>query len=198
MKQQMRENLTSIDRLRIGLLAICLYFFGSIQAQQKHSNGADDILQYVPYATVVGLKVCGVESRDDWTKLAATTAASWVVTAGVAYTLKHTVKEWRPDETDQHSFPSGHSAFAFAGATMLHKEYGHLSPWISVAGYGVATFTAVDRVVKERHHWYDVAAGAGIGFLSAELTDYLCNRFFKRDQVVVGFAGNRLDVAIRW
>ena len=66
------------------------------------------------------------------------------------------------------SFPSGHTAVAFCGATVLHKEYGKVSPWISVAGYAVATATAVDRVRRNRHRWGDVAAGAAIGFLSAE------------------------------
>lgn len=176
------------------LFSVCSSAF----AQQKHSDGIDDVLQYVPYAGVLGLKVCGVKSRDEWPKLLAATAASWVVTAGVAYTLKHTVKEWRPDDTDQKSFPSGHSAFAFAGATMLHHEFGHLSPWITVAGYSVATFTAVDRVVKERHHWYDAVAGAGIGFLAAELTCYLSDKVFKSERVSVAFTGSQLDVALRW
>ena len=180
------------------ILPLMLLAVNNASAQQRHSDGIDDVLQYVPYAGVLGLKLCGVDSRDQWPKLLVSTAASWVVTAGVAYTLKHTVKEWRPDDTDQKSFPSGHSAFAFAGATMLHHEYGHLSPWISVAGYGVATFTAIDRVVKERHHWYDAVAGAGIGFLSAELTWYLSGKVFKSDKVGVAFTGSRLDVALRW
>jgi len=187
----------TMSRARI-LVVLLLMMSSVVSAQQKHSDGIDNVLQYVPYASVIGLKVCGVESRDQWPKLLVATAASWVVTAGVTYGLKHTVREWRPDETDQKSFPSGHTAFAFAGATMLHKEYGHLSPWISVAGFGVATFTAVDRVLKDRHHWYDVLAGAGIGMLSTELTSYLSGKLFKDDQVVVGFSGNRVDLAIRW
>jgi len=187
----------TMSRAKI-LVVLLLMMSSVVSAQQKHGDGIDDVLQYVPYASVIGLKVCGVESRDQWPKLLVATAASWVVTAGVTYGLKHTVREWRPDETDQKSFPSGHTAFAFAGATMLHKEYGHLSPWISVAGFGVATFTAVDRVLKDRHHWYDVLAGAGIGVLSTELTSYLSGKLFKDDQVVVGFSGNRVDLAIRW
>ena len=35
-------------------------------AQQRHSDGLDDVLQYVPYASVLTLKACGVESRDEW------------------------------------------------------------------------------------------------------------------------------------
>lgn len=178
-----------------------LFFFALASfanAQQKHSDGLDDVLQYTPYASVFVLKACGVESRDDWTKLAVTTAATWVVSAGAGWVMKHTVDEWRPDNSDQKSFPSGHSIIAFAGATALHKEFGKVSPWISVAGYGVATFVAVDRVVKDRHHWYDVAAGAAIGFAATEVTWWLSDMVFKKnkDKVAIGFSGNTLDVAI--
>ena len=169
-------------------------------AQQKHSDGMDDVLEYVPYASVFMLKACGVESRDDWTKLAVTTVAAWAASAGSGYILKHTVKEWRPDNSDQKSFPSGHSIVAFAGAMALHKEFGKVSPWISVAGYGLATFVAVDRVVKDRHHWYDVAAGAGIGFVATEVTWWLSDKVLKnkKDHIAIGFSGNTLDVAVRW
>lgn len=174
------------------------------QAQEHHSDTFDDVLQYVPYASVFALKACGVQSRDEWPQLAVTAAASWVATAGVAYVLKHSVKEWRPDGSDQLSFPSGHSCFAFAGATVLHKEFGRLSPWISVAGYGIATMTAIDRVVNDRHHWYDVAAGAGIGILSTEVTYYLGDKLFKNsrlfnnDHASLVFTGTQLSLALRW
>lgn len=168
------------------------------EAVKLHSDGLDDVLQYVPYASVLVLKACGVESRDNWKELLITTAASWVVTAGVGYALKHTIHEDRPDHTDNKSFPSGHSMFAFAGATMLHHEYGHISPWITVAGYGVATFTAVDRVIKERHHWYDVVAGAGLGFVTAEATWWVSRKIFpKNEKVAIGFSPNRFDLAIK-
>ena len=88
--------------------------------------------------------------------------------------------------------------FAFAGATALHKEFGRVSPWISVAGYGLATFVAVDRVAKDRHHWYDAVAGAGIGFASTELTWWLSDKLIRNKNVALSFTGNQLDVAIRW
>lgn len=170
-----------------------------VHAQQKHSDVIDDYLQYAPYASVLTLKACGVKSRDDWSKLAATTVASWVASAGVGWVLKHSVKETRPDYTDQKSFPSGHTIIAFAGATALHKEFGKVSPWISVAGYSVATYVAVDRVVKKRHYWYDVAAGACIGFAATEVTWWLSDKLFKNKQekIAIGFSGNTLDVAVK-
>lgn len=45
-------------------------------AQQRHSDGLDDVLQYVPYASVLTLKACGVESRDEWPQLLVATAGS--------------------------------------------------------------------------------------------------------------------------
>ena len=164
--------------------------------QTHRSDVLDDVVQYVPYASVLALKACGADSRDQWGPLLATTAASWVVSASATWTLKHTIHEWRPDSTDRHSFPSGHSAIAFAGATMLRHEYGHVSPWVTVAGYGVATFTAVDRVVRDRHHWYDAAAGAAIGVASAELSWWLSRKVFRNKDVQVAFTGNSIDLVI--
>lgn len=176
---------------------VCLLMSLAAFGQQKYSDGIDDALQYVPYASLLVLKTCGVESRHDWPQLAMTVTASWVIAGGIGYALKHTVKEWRPDNSDRKSFPSGHAMFAFAGATALHKEFGRASPWISVAGYTVAIATALDRVLKDRHHWYDASAGAAIGFATTELTYWLSDILFKKDQIAVGFSGQTLDVAIR-
>ena len=139
------------------------------QDKPRHGDGPDDVLQYVPFASLFVLKAVGVEGESSWKRVAVNAAAAYVFTAGTTYVLKHTIHETRPDGTDRRSFPSGHSAIAFAGAHALHKEYGHVSPWISVAGYGVAAFTAIDRVCRNRHHWYDVAAGAAIGIGGTEL-----------------------------
>lgn len=183
---------------RICLLAIFVVISIGTRAQQRYSDGLDDVMQYVPYASVLALKVCGLESRDDWKKLAITTAASWVATAGVGWILKQSVKEWRPDDSDQKSFPSGHSMIAFAGATALHKEFGKVSPLISVAGYGVAAFVAVDRAAKDRHHWYDAAAGAVLGFGITEITWWLSDKVFPRQKNKIAFctSGATLDVVV--
>ncbi len=192
---------TIMKRVLTIYIIMCASVSGA-KAQQRHGDGLDDILQYTPYATVLTLKACGVGSRSDWPQLAANTAMSFVVSAGVTYTLKHTVNEWRPDRSDRRSFPSGHATFAFAGATVLHHEFGHVSPWISVGGYTVATLTAADRVRRDRHHWYDVAAGAAVGVLSTELTYFVTDRLFPRlsrkGNMSMAFTGNTLDVAVRF
>ncbi len=184
--------------LSAGLLIVVLsaLFGQTAQAEQRHSDTFDDVLQYVPYATTLTLKACGVQSRDGWWPLLATMGGSWVMTAGSVWTLKHTVNEWRPDDSDQRSFPSGHAAIAFAGATMLRHEFGHVSPWITAAGYGVATFTAVDRVIRRRHHWYDAVAGAAIGVGAGELSWWLSRKVFKTDAVAITFTGTSLGVSL--
>ena len=86
----------------------------------------------------------------------------------------------RPDGSTANSWPSGHTATAFVGASLLHKEYGLTrSPWFSVAGYGMATATGVMRVLNNRHWISDVMSGAGIGILSTELGYAIGDLLFK-------------------
>lgn len=145
-----------------------------LRAQRTyHGDGPDDVLRFVPAASVFALKACGVESESGWKRLVVNTAVSYAFSAGTTWTLKHSIHERRPDWTDNHSFPSGHTALAFTGAVILDKEYRHVSPWISVAGYAVATGVAVDRVARNRHAWQDVTAGAAIGVGSTLLGYWL-------------------------
>ena len=143
-------------------------------------TGIDDYTQFFGPAMVVGLKVGGYEGRSDWPRLLASAGLSYAIMAGFVNGIKYTAKEMRPDGSSANSWPSGHTATAFVGATLLHKEYGLTrSPWWSVAGYGVATATGVMRVLNNRHWISDVMSGAGIGILSTELGYALCDLMFK-------------------
>ena len=64
-------------------------------------------------------------------------------------------------------------------ATMLSKEYGHLSPWVGIGGYGVATMTGLMRIANNKHWLSDVIVGAGIGILATELGYWLTDVLFK-------------------
>ena len=143
-------------------------------------TGIDDYTQFFGPAMVVGLKLGGYEGRSDWPRLLASAAASYAIMAGLVNGIKYTAKEMRPDGSSANSWPSGHTATAFVGASLLHKEYGLTrSPWWSVAGYGVATATGVMRVLNNRHWISDVMSGAGIGIMSTELGYALCDLMFK-------------------
>ena len=140
----------------------------------------DDYSQFFGPAMVVGLKLGGYEGRSDWPRLLASSLMSYGIMAALVNGIKYTAKEMRPDGSTANSWPSGHTATAFVGATLLHKEYGLTrSPWWSVAGYGVATATGVMRVLNNRHWISDVMSGAGIGILSGELGYALCDLLFK-------------------
>lgn len=158
----------------------------AFKQQTKHSlvtkfkTGIDDYTQFFGPAAVVGLKLAGVEGRSDWPRLLASAGMGYGIMALFVNTIKHTAKEMRPDGTTANSWPSGHTATAFVGATLLHKEYGLTrSPWYSVAGYGVATATGVMRVLNNRHWISDVLSGAGLGILSGELGYAICDLLFK-------------------
>ena len=140
----------------------------------------DNYTQFAGIGLTVGLKLAGVEGRSSWPRLAASSLASYAVMATFVNSIKYTASELRPDGSTHNSWPSGHTATAFVGATILHKEYGLTrSPWYSIAGYSVATATGVMRVLNNRHWISDVLSGAGIGILSTELGYGICDLLFK-------------------
>jgi membrane-associated phospholipid phosphatase len=67
------------------------------------------------------------------------------------------------------SFPSGHSAMAFALATTL-GDASH-STWVTAGLYMFAAGTAWSRVYNERHWPSDVFLGAALGVTSAKLVN---------------------------
>ena len=125
----------------------------------------DDYLQYAPAAVMLGLKAFGVKGRSSWGRMLVSDAFSVGLMAAAVNSLKYSFRVMRPDGSTRNSFPSGHTATVFMTATMLHKEYGHRSPWYSIGAYTVATVTGVTRQLNNRHWMSDVMVGAGIGIL---------------------------------
>ena len=87
-------------------------------------------------------------------------------TVSTTYGLKYALNCSRPDRGGL-SFPSGHTATAFMGATFLHQRYGLAS---SIPAYFAASYVGFSRVYARRHYTVDVLAAAGIA--------YLASRFF--------------------
>lgn len=130
----------------------------------------------IPLAVSWGLKSVGVESRSKTSRMVLANALGFGFTCGLTSFLKHVADEKRPDGHDNHSMPSGHSALAFFSAAVLDREFGHHSPWISVAGYATAMATQYRRIHYNHHYLNDVVTGAGIGILSANLGYFLTDR----------------------
>ncbi len=130
---------------------------------------ADDYLQYAPIAAAYGLVLGKVKAKDDLLNMTIKLAKSELAMMAIVYPLKMLTHGARPDNGAPTTFPSGHTAQAFVAATFLDEQYRHVSKWISVGGYVVATSVGVSRVLNNRHWISDVLAGAGIGILSVKL-----------------------------
>jgi hypothetical protein len=138
----------------------------------KHTT-VDNYLQYAPAAVVYGLNlagICGVHNFIDRTGILVMSN----IFVGITVTsLKNITHQMRPDSSDYLSFPSGHTAEAFANAEFLRLEYRHRSVWYGIGGYVIAGFTGYLRMYNNKHYLSDVIAGAGIGILSTDLSYWL-------------------------
>ncbi len=155
---------------------------------EKHSNGIDSYLEYAPAVATLALKAIGVESRSSWKKMIAADVLSAALVVSTSEGIKRAGKIQRPDGRDNHSYPSGHTAIAFMGATMLNKEYGHISPWIGYSAYSAALSVGLMRVMKNRHWSSDVLAGAGIGIMGTEFGYWLSDLCFPKESNGKGYS----------
>jgi len=69
---------------------------------------------------------------------------------------------------DNRSFPSGHTATAFALATVISLQYRHHG-WVPAVAYTLATGVGLSRIALDRHWASDVFIGATIGHLIGRL-----------------------------
>ena len=142
----------------------------------NYHHHADDYLQYAPIVAVYGLNALGVKGKNNFGNRTALLIKSELLVGVLTYSLKEITAVPRPDTGQPTSFPSGHTAQAFAAATFMAKEYGHKSIWYSIGAYTIATGVGTMRVMNNRHWVSDVLVGAGIGILSTNLV-YLTHQY---------------------
>lgn len=98
-----------------------------------------------------------------------TTASKELLKNAIVRHRPYSYFEEAPDLSAKHlrnSFPSGHTAYAFMGATFLATTTQSDQPYrlpLIISGYTLATATAVLRVRSGNHFLSDVAAGAALG-----------------------------------
>jgi membrane-associated phospholipid phosphatase len=140
---------------------------------------ADDALRTygdiaaIALPTLAGAIAVGRQDGEGLAQVAVGTG----LTLGTVTALKVGVDSRRPDGGSR-SFPSGHAASAFAGASFLHYRYGW--QW-GLPAYAAASVVAWSRVDADRHYWYDVAAGAAI----ANVIAYVVTDRLDDDVVIV-------------
>lgn len=142
----------------------------------------DDYLQFYPTLTTFAFKLAGNSGRNNFRNSMRIYTISTLMMAGTVYTLKKTTGVLRPDGSDRNSFPSGHTATAFAGAEFLHQEFKNTTPIWSYTGYVAATATGALRMYNNKHYFSDVVAGAGIGILSTKAAYWLNEKLFAKKQ----------------
>lgn len=129
----------------------------------------DNYLQFAPIAVAYGLDAAGIPSQTDIRNRTAILLKGEVLMTSTVFLLKYTTHQLRPDANTYNSFPSGHTAQAFAAATFLSEEYKQRFPWMPYAAYGLASTVGGLRIANNRHYISDVLLGAGIGILSMKV-----------------------------
>jgi membrane-associated phospholipid phosphatase len=120
----------------------------------------------------------------------ATTLGSHLIRAQVSsqvvvQTLKFATERSRPDSTNHFSLPSGHTASAFATATVLQRDFG----WkVGIPAYAVGAWVAASRMGSNKHYLSDVLVGAAIGVSAGRAVTIGSNRM-KFDVGVAPAAG---------
>lgn len=76
------------------------------------------------------------------------------------------------------SFPSGHTAAAFAAATVFSMEYRD-RPLVPIAAYTVASLIGLSRITENKHWASDVFVGAALGFACGRQVVNNYHRFAK-------------------
>jgi membrane-associated phospholipid phosphatase len=131
--------------------------------------------RYVLPVLGAGLLVGQLAGERSVTRVALRAAGAVAIAGGITSAVKLVIGRSRPQGDGDadlfrplsgwSSFPSGHTAVAFALATAIADET--RDPWTDAALYGAASITALARLNDDRHWTSDVFVGALVGHLSA-------------------------------
>ena len=97
---------------------------------------------------------------------AARTLDGFLVAGASSELIEHFTREKRPYSDKVDSFPSTHAALSFEIAAS--QSYFH--PSQAPLWYGGAAVISYARVAGHRHHWWDVLAGAALGYAAGQLS----------------------------
>jgi hypothetical protein len=150
----------------------------------------DNVAQYIPLSAVLFSGTLGLQPKHGFKLRLIYSTISYASMGLTVNVLKKIVTETRPDNSGNNSFPSGHTAFSFTGAEIFHQELKEIHPYLSYAGYPLATGVGIYRMLNNKHYLSDVLVGASIGILSAKFAYaiYQPKSVTKKDRIVLNFA----------
>ncbi len=141
-----------------------IFFYGQSDLKTKKTiQDIGDVAQFAPIAASLVMTIIKKDKKGVW-QLTKATALDMAVT----YAVKYAIDKPRPEGTDGHAFPSGHTSIAFVGAAFLQKRYG----WAyGIPAYVVSGFVGYSRIkgFYHRHDEWDVLGGIIVGVSSAYL-----------------------------
>lgn len=156
---QLKPSVHSIFFTGSSMAIITLLLCSQAYAQTSAIRTSGDLLQI---ALPVGAAVysSSIHDTSGLHQLGISTATILAST----YLLKHTVQRTRPSGLSHDSFPSGHTAAAFAGTWYLQRRYPHQQhiPWLALAAW-----VGYSRIQARAHHPTDVLAGAVLAWTSS-------------------------------
>jgi len=96
-----------------------------------------------------------------------------LISQSIVQAAKFTARRQRPDGSNSVSFPSGHTASAFATATVLQQ---HLGWKVGIPAYALASAVSASRMASNKHYLSDVLVGAGIGIAAGRAVTFNVGR----------------------
>jgi membrane-associated phospholipid phosphatase len=155
------------------------------KAFPRFSSSADDFVFFIPVAGLYAFDYFSSQNRHEVGRQTLLLLSSAAVMGALVYPLKLSTNVTRPNDKNDHSFPSGHTSSAFVIAGVINQEFKGKSPWISVGAYTIAGSTGVMRILNDAHWMSDVFAGAGIGLLSVHSVYFLHERYLKKKKITL-------------
>jgi membrane-associated phospholipid phosphatase len=185
------------------------------QMMFSYNKGVDDASTWAAYAALVmpAVSVLGNFSGGTLATYAVMYAEAFLLTYGTKDLLKFAVARNRPytyfgdipkgaEKDYYNSFPSGHTSYAFLGATFLSTTFSAEYPDsklklpVIIGGYTLAAGIASMRVLSGSHFFTDVLTGAAIGSLYGWLVPTLHLRRNNRSGAAILPTANGLMVAV--
>jgi len=143
--------------LKLAIASVIILLYGSNSFAGLTISEAGDFTQFIVPIYAFGMAV-GKNDEEG----AGQFLTAFLATQATVHGMKYIIDAERPDGSDCKSFPSGHAACAFSGATFIHKRYGIEK---AIVPYLFAAFTGYSRIRSNKHYFHDVAAGALISGL---------------------------------
>jgi membrane-associated phospholipid phosphatase len=168
----------------IAVIAACLPSYGDEASKTLRERRKDafftrtgDVLRYALPASALGYSLA-VKDTGGAKRWALSVGSAALLTEGLKYAVGRPRPYQEPSERGL-SFPSGHTAMAFAGAAYWQRRYG----WKTGApAYALAAAVGYSRVWSGNHYRSDVLAGAAIG----TVFPYLFTKPYEKAQINAG------------